>query len=198
MDNENKIKIVENLGDLYELSSNIETWYNEKKVLETIESVAETLNLTEEFNNYLDNQEKLQVTDRIKNSEGKAIPKIKSIETDLWAKRPGCKYLLDKVRNKTYEEVYKDVVELLKEQNLWDDLDYFHLRDLIVKKEEDFPDWRFVKCYAVVGGSEGHYVHVEVEPLAGDTKCVFLGKTFAGIDYALKVSNILTKAFYSN
>lgn len=57
---------------------------------------------------------------------------------------------------------------------------------------------KWISCYAVTGGNEGHYVHVDLvlEPKgakAFEHKGVFLGKTFAGIDAALRLAAELTK-----
>jgi len=47
--------------------------------------------------------------------------------------------------------------------------------------------WRII-CYAVTGGSEGHYVHVEIVRERGEDAnridCLALGKTFRGWDHA--------------
>jgi len=57
--------------------------------------------------------------------------------------------------------------------------------------EVEWPnDYRWIACYAVMGDSEGHYIHIELvrqgkgcdDP---DThELVFLGKTFQGLDHA--------------
>lgn len=58
-----------------------------------------------------------------------------------------------------------------------------------------------VMVYAVEGGSEGHYVHVDVR-IMGDTfnpsrvVGLFLLKTFMGLRHAQRIANTLTEAFY--
>lgn len=54
-------------------------------------------------------------------------------------------------------------------------------------------DWRWVASYAVTGDSEGHYIHVDVVLRDGTRRMVFIGKTFGGMDHALKVANACAK-----
>lgn len=120
---------------------------------------------------------------------------ISYIETEVWTEhniKPG---YLQKVRNKTIKEVYEEVKQFLIEQNIYDDLDYFLIS--VYRENEEFPEWRWMACYAVTGDSEGHYVHVDVLPFDGPPVHVFTAKTFLGINHALKVSNLLTKVFYN-
>ena len=125
-------------------------------------------------------------------------PPISVIETDIYVpnlENPG---FLKKERDKTIEEVYLETVNFLKEQGLLDELDYFTI-EYVLKAERattPFPRWRWIACYAVVGGNEGHYIHVDAITSEGKHIMVFTGKTFSGMDFALKVSNLLTKAFW--
>lgn len=124
---------------------------------------------------------------------------IKVIETDIWVDNPEEKGLLKFVRNKTIGEVHKEVIQFLKEQFLYDRLDYFNISgmvQLMEKDKKDFPKWRCIACYAVVGSNEGHYVYVDAIAINGDVISIFAGKTFCGMDFALEVSNALTKVFY--
>jgi hypothetical protein len=58
-----------------------------------------------------------------------------------------------------------------------------------------------VMVYAVEGGSEGHYVHIDVR-IMGDSyepptvRGMFLLKTFLGLRHAQRLANVLTEAFY--
>ena len=56
-----------------------------------------------------------------------------------------------------------------------------------------------IMCYAIEGGSEGHYVHVDVQVRNGrdtETIGVFLIKTFLGMGHVLRLSNTLTRIFH--
>lgn len=118
---------------------------------------------------------------------------IKVIETDIWEADPEKKGYLRLVRLRTIEEVYREVVQFLKEQFLHDRLEHF---SIINDEVKEFPKWRWVACYAVTGGSEGHYIHVDAITNDGKTVQIFLGKTFLGMNFALEVSNALTKVFW--
>lgn len=53
-------------------------------------------------------------------------------------------------------------------------------------------DYHWIAVFAVTGGSEGHYVHVEA--ITGEKReLLFLGKTFRGMDNALAAVALLTK-----
>lgn len=122
---------------------------------------------------------------------------IKLIETDIWEKDKEVKGLLKFVRYRTINEVFKEVNQFLKEQFLYDGLDYFHISDFQDdKKKLDFPQWRYIACYAVVGSNEGYYIHLDAVTTNGEVVPIFIGKTFLGIDFALEVSNALTKVFW--
>lgn len=124
-------------------------------------------------------------------------PFITCIETDVYEPVPDKPGLIRWVRQRTVDEVYKDTVRFLKEQGLYDELDYFSQGGLTADKNRDFPKWNWVACYAVKGASEGYYIHLDV--ITADTGILvplFTGKTFGGMDFALKVSNALTKVFW--
>ena len=126
-------------------------------------------------------------------------PPVTCIETEVYEPIPEKPGFVREVRKRTFGEIYKETRQFLEERDIWDSLDYFHLsRDYKDDKFEDklFPNWRWIACYAVVGGSEGHYIHVDIIDMDGKTTQLFLGKTFMGMDYALYVSNMLTKVFW--
>ncbi|MFH1952560.1 MAG: hypothetical protein ABIL06_13185 [Pseudomonadota bacterium] len=58
--------------------------------------------------------------------------------------------------------------------------------------------YRRIACFAVEGGSEGHYIHVNVIDNESKTETLLLGKTFLGLDHALALSNALTKILACN
>ncbi|PLS19067.1 hypothetical protein CVD28_01285 [Bacillus sp. M6-12] len=121
--------------------------------------------------------------------------KFKQIETEIWVanlEKPG---YLKMERKKTVQEVFDELVTVLKEQEVYGEMDYFQI-SVGNDKKGDFPVFRWIACFAVEGGSEGHYIHIEVITPTGETETIFLGKTFLGIEHALKVSNICTQSFY--
>lgn len=58
---------------------------------------------------------------------------------------------------------------------------------------EAFPqEYNWIACYAVTGGSEGHYVHVDI--IKGDKRqMLYLAKTFRGYDHACEIAAHLGK-----
>jgi hypothetical protein len=70
------------------------------------------------------------------------------------------------------------------------------------QKLDEWPEnaWRIL-CFAVEGGSEGHYVHVDVllqQPYAPPKYVsMFLLKTFLGLEHALRLSNELTRLLHA-
>ena len=53
--------------------------------------------------------------------------------------------------------------------------------------------YRHIFVFAVPGGSEGHYVHVEVQHMNNTMENLVLGKTFMGLDHALELSNCISR-----
>lgn len=49
-------------------------------------------------------------------------------------------------------------------------------------------DYRWLACYAVTGGSEGHYIHIDFVRDDGAFEGVFLGKTFRGMAHAQRIA----------
>lgn len=122
------------------------------------------------------------------------MEKIKQIETEVWVLNPEKPGYLKMERKKTVNEVFQELVSVLKEEGLYGELDYFNIR-VGIDRKADFPDFHWIACFSVTGGSEGHYIHVDVISDKG-TENLFLGKTFLGMEHALKVSNLCTQAFY--
>ncbi len=48
---------------------------------------------------------------------------------------------------------------------------------------------KWIACYAVTGGSEGHYIHVDLIDREGRRTLTFLGKTFQGMAHAQAIAN---------
>lgn len=125
-------------------------------------------------------------------------PPITYIDTAIYEPVPGKPRYVEEVRKKTFGEVYEEVKQFLKERDIWDNFDYFTLVDSYRKEtvEQPFPVWRWIACYAVVGGNEGHFVHIDIIDQTGKNIPFCHGKTFLGMDYALYAANMLTRVFW--
>jgi len=72
--------------------------------------------------------------------------------------------------------------------------EYFHGPDPLERTNKNpVPhNWRWIACYPVTGGSEGHYVHVEFIVDNGKAGLehvrLALGKTFKGFDHAAEMA----------
>lgn len=76
----------------------------------------------------------------------------------LWTKDPDKPGYLKRLRNITPREAASMLEDKLKEEGLT----YEYLSSCErYNKEEEMPNRGSVACYAVTGGSEGHYVHVD-------------------------------------
>lgn len=122
------------------------------------------------------------------------MEKIKQIETEIWVANPEKPGYLKLERKKSIKEVFEELKDNLEKQGVYGEMDYFQISTGI-KKEQEFPDYHTIACFAKAGGSEGLYIYVDV--VSSDrTETFFLGKTFMGIEQALKVSNLCTLSFY--
>lgn len=100
--------------------------------------------------------------------------------------------------DKTIEAVEKDLQRILKGMDLLggeSEPHYSNWRDRADPwgKTRLFPQsYRWISCYAVTGGSEGHWVHVDV--IGGSDEdpdrreLIFLAKTFMGWEHACKIA----------
>ena len=98
----------------------------------------------------------------------------------------------------TIPETINGIYEYLSE-SMPDDLvdEYFSNMARHNKRGGDpFPqEYNWIACYAVTGGSEGHYVHVDV--ITGDKReLLYLAKTFQGMGQALKIAAHLGKMLH--
>jgi len=93
----------------------------------------------------------------------------------------------------TVADVYQKLRDILEAENLIDE--YFSLS---IVTDQTFwklvESWRWIACYAVTGGSEGHYVHVDLisgydQDWTGKAHHLITGKTFLGLAHALKIAN---------
>jgi hypothetical protein len=106
-----------------------------------------------------------------------------------------------RVKGRPLEEIYKKVISRIEDNGLIID-EYATISSdaRLEHKLEEWPDdVSRIMCYAVRGGSEGHYVHVDVVVSKPYEKPevigIFLIKTFLGMDHALRLSNVLTQIF---
>jgi len=101
-----------------------------------------------------------------------------------------------RIKGRTAGEVMADLSyearELLKEVE-YADLSYSFGRrtDGSQDSETEVPKVRRVACYAVTGGNEGHYVHVDIHTPDNEQVPFILVKTFMGMDHARAISNKL-------
>ena len=90
-------------------------------------------------------------------------------------------------------------LKFLEEEGLYDIFDSFVISDSLNPKD-DFPDWSQIACYTIPGSNEGYFIFVDVKEKCShpDEKITFYkGRvTHGNMDHVLKVSNLLTKAFY--
>jgi hypothetical protein len=56
-------------------------------------------------------------------------------------------------------------------------------------REDGWPDHRSIACYAVTGGSEGYYVHVDVHFRDGSPWSFATIKVWEGLDHAFKIAH---------
>ena len=129
---------------------------------------------------------------------------------DIWIyDEPGEDGMCKFNRMASYQAIYDELKKALQgepgrepdSRSLFDELDYFSFGGMRADRDKGIPiNTHWFACYAVEGGSEGHYIHVDfiVTQDQGEArrKLAFLGKTFLGMDHALRVAGVLTKAFY--
>jgi len=93
----------------------------------------------------------------------------------------------------TVADVCRKLRAILDAENLIDE--YFSLS---IETDQTFwkllEDYRWIACYAVTGGSEGHYIHVDLvqgfdRDYTGKALHLITGKTFLGLEHALKIAN---------
>lgn len=97
---------------------------------------------------------------------------------------------------KTIRAVYEEMYARLTASPHGDAMDYFSLSDGTPAAAKLIPvDFRWVACYPVTGGSEGHYIHVDLILKDGTTRLpLFLGKTFLGWAKACEIANFCAEA----
>ncbi len=80
-----------------------------------------------------------------------------AIELEVWKPNPDKPGYLKLERRRTNGEVFDDLKAALTKAGMMPD-EYFSCLD----RGGVIPRYRWITCYAVTGGSEGHYSHIEV------------------------------------
>ncbi|MBD1995369.1 hypothetical protein H6G00_01820 [Leptolyngbya sp. FACHB-541] len=107
------------------------------------------------------------------------------------------------VHGKTVSEVFDELTsiievlqipaELVKVRNYEVGITWKHLLDgfgvaIGTGRDEMIPRHKWIACFPVTGGSEGHYIHIDLISFDGNgnqtTKPLFVAKTFEGWDVA--------------
>jgi hypothetical protein len=125
---------------------------------------------------------------------GKIVDKI---EIQLWEDVPDKPGYVREAGRLTIDEVCNQFNAKLKALEIAPDEYGFYLwHDGGSKndKGKEFPAWHWIACYPVTGGSEGHYMHIDVITDRGEHKHLFLAKTLqegqSGMEYAYEVCKV--------
>ena len=86
---------------------------------------------------------------------------MKRIETEILIPRPENKGMHQYVGQRKTQEVFKELEDLLKEENLYPE-EYFHMTHGFEEKYPLFPRMLDCFCYANWGGNEGVYLDIEL------------------------------------
>lgn len=132
--------------------------------------------------------------------DGKCIPRtpygkngvgFPCVEMDEWIPSPEPPGYLVRKRWRPLGEVGKNLNAALKSLDMLPD-EYGMNLDTDMTPDTPCPEHRWIACFAVEGGSEGWYIHVDA--LTGDHRIpLFLGKTFQGMDRAYEVARTIAK-----
>ena len=110
---------------------------------------------------------------------------IPPIEIGVYMAVEGKKYM-HYSHNRSIGEIFQELKKRLEKDRFLPE-EYFNIAPW-QSAEKEFPQWRWIACYAVTGCSEGHYIHVDVIASGGERNLLFLGKTFQGKSFATKVA----------
>ena len=124
---------------------------------------------------------------------GKVVDKI---EIQKWEDIPDKPGYIREAGRLAIDEVCNILNQKLKELDIAPDEYGFDLwsdyKDNSDKGKE-FPAWHWILCYPVTGGSEGHYMHIDVIT-QNDHKHLYMAKTLregqAGMEYAYEVCKV--------
>lgn len=79
-------------------------------------------------------------------------------------------------------------------ESLCDEFWDYRQKRMVYGKDRLWPQtWSAIACYAVRGGSEGHYVHIEANQPRGHFVPLMHMKTFGGEEMALRMANRCTQ-----
>ena len=100
------------------------------------------------------------------------------------------------MKGRPCEEIFKELRYHLQILGLEPD-EYFMLEEEFEK--QPFPNYHWIACYAVPGGSEGHFIHVDIIGTKG-RKLFACGKTLqetkAGLAYCYRIAAAISEYFY--
>lgn len=140
---------------------------------------------------------------------GETVPSDTPIQTEIWRRvldvegKPSGRIF--RVAGRPVAEVARDLCNELERLNLIDEYagvghEYKYDNAKCPDTPTDWPDnLHNIACYAVIGGSEGHYVHVDMVLTANrpNTRaqhvCLALIKTFRGMGHAREIA---AKCYY--
>ena len=106
----------------------------------------------------------------------------KTIELEEW--EPTGDGMLRYVQGQLISEIAKELAPHINHL-----VDEYFSTDHEMKGKRWPKNVRWVACYAVTGGSEGHYIHIDAI-FDGQRQMIFLGKTFQGMQHAQKIANL--------
>jgi hypothetical protein len=120
-------------------------------------------------------------------------------------KSDGAKAGYRRTRGRTFREISHVVHAAIKDL-IDEGFSFFDSNSGGHTLDSEWPeDVRWVAIYPVTGGSEGHYIHVDLVrevkvegkyyPVRQTDNCVFLGKTFLGLAHAQKMCAKLQELF---
>lgn len=99
-----------------------------------------------------------------------------------------------KLEGRTLKEIEQDLIDALgrDKYNGVHMMEYFTANNYEI--QDLFPkDYRWIACFPVTGGSEGHYIHVDLILQDDKRLNVFLGKTFQGLGHAIEIAAKLAR-----
>jgi len=119
-------------------------------------------------------------------------PGVPVVEVDEWIPSPEKDGTLTRKRWRTLKDVAMDLNAGLKTVGIDMDDHGMYPWSINGADTDTIPPHKWIACFAVTGGSEGHYIHVEA--LLGEHRMpLFLGKTFQGMDHALAIASACAK-----
>jgi len=124
--------------------------------------------------------------------------KIEPLELERWVPNPDKPGYLKFDRMITYRELITAVKNFLKTRGHDDKLDYACLGSTGDQKlDQQIARYHWCAVYAVTGGSEGHYIHVDLIRNDESRELVILAKTFDGMTTAYEIAHDLAVFLYA-